>query len=241
MSAVRPLDAERHHAVRIDPLAGAAARQFVQVGLSEIALAAADLPLCLAKDAQTGRFNLIALFGLVTPRNLFWQHDAMQLTYLPRAASLTAFRLDAGGVAGLALDEADAALGISGEPLFGADRTPARDLAVWHDALQAVIADVAGAQALVDGYAKQRLIRPLSLLLHHADGHDHAITGLYGLDEEAFAALDDAAVVAMHRADQLAPAAVMTASLAQVERLRQLHNAAGLRPIASFALALAEG
>jgi hypothetical protein len=240
MSQVRPLDGARHHAVRIDPLAGAAARQFVQIGLSEIALAAADAPLCLAKDAQTGRFNLIALFGLVVPRNLFWHGGAMQLTYLPRAASLTAFRLDPAGLAGLALDEADPAVGQQGDALFDSDRTPATRLTALRPALEDVIADVAAAQALVDLYAQHRLIRPLSLVLHHADGDEHAITGLYALDEEALATLDDSTVVAFHRADRLAPAAVMTASLAQVERLRQLHNAAGLRPIATFDLALAD-
>jgi hypothetical protein len=55
MSRIVPLDATRHHAVCIDAMAGAAARQFVQIGLSEIALAAADMPLFLVKDAQTGR------------------------------------------------------------------------------------------------------------------------------------------------------------------------------------------
>lgn len=240
MTRLVALDPARHHAVHVDPVAGAAVRQFCQIGLSEIALAAADMPLFLVKDAQTGRFNLIALFGLIEPRNLFWYNDAMQLTYLPRAASLTAFRLDAGGAAGLALDEADAAVGTRGQALFAADRTPASFLATTHDALNAVVADVAAAQALVDGYAQQRLIRPLSLVLRHADGHEHAIGGLYGLDEDALASLDDATVVAMHRADRLAPAAVIAASHAQVERLRQLHNAAGLRAIEAFTLALAE-
>jgi hypothetical protein len=238
MSRIVPLDATRHHAVCIDAMAGAAARQFVQIGLSEIALAAADMPLFLVKDAQTGRFNLIALFGLIEQRNLFWQHGGMQSTYLPRAASLTAFRLDPAGEGGVGLDEGDPAVGLQGERLFAPDRLPSPFLTTTRTALDSVIADVAAAQALIDGYAQHRLIRPLSLVLRHDDGHEHAITGLYGVDEEGLAALDDATVVALHRADRLAPAAVMAASLAQVERLRQLHNAAQLRPLASFQLAL---
>ena len=104
MSRIVPLDAARHHAVCVDAMAGAAARQFVQIGLSEIALAAADMPLFLVKDGQTGRFNLVALFGLIEQRNLFWQQGGMQSTYLPRAASLTAFRLDPEGLEGVGLD-----------------------------------------------------------------------------------------------------------------------------------------
>lgn len=236
MSRIVPLDAARHHAVCVDTMAGAAARQFVQIGLSEIALAAADMPLLLVKDGQTGRFNLVALFGLIEQRNLFWQQGGMQSTYLPRAASLTAFRINPEGLEGIGLDEADPALSLRGEPLFAADGSATPFLTSIRNALCAVIADVAAAQALIDAYAQLRVIRPLSLVLRHADGHEHAITGLYGLDEEQLAALDDATVVALHRADRLAPAAVMTASLAQVERLKQLHNAAQLRPIASFQL-----
>lgn len=239
MSRIVPLNGARHHAVCIDAMTGAAARQFVQIGLSEIALTAADMPLFLVKDAQTGRFNLVALFGLIEQRNLFWQQGGMQSTYLPRAASLTAFRLDPQGLEGVGLDEADPAVSSRGEPLFGPDRSTTPFLFTVREALDSVIADVAAAQALVDAYAQLRVIQPLSLVLRHADGHEHAITGLYGLDEEGLAALGDATVVAMHRADQLAPAAVMAASLAQVERLKQLHNAAELRAIASFQLTFA--
>ncbi|MEG3088780.1 SapC family protein [Sphingomonas sp. PB4P5] len=240
MTGTVPLNATRHHALRVDAMAGAAARQFVQIGLSEIALAAADMPLCLAKDAQTGRFNLIALFGLVEPRNLFWRNDHLHATYLPRAASLTGFRLHDAGLVGLALDEGDASLGTRGPALFATDHSPLPILTDIRAALDTLVADIAAAQALIDGYARHRLIRPLSLLLRHDDGQEHAVAGLYGLDEEALATLDDATVIAMHRADQLAPAAVMAASLAQVERLRQLHNGSHPRTIASYSLTLGD-
>jgi hypothetical protein len=240
MSRIVLLDSARHHALRVDPMAGAAVRQFVQIGLSEIALTAADMPLCLDKDAQTGRFNLIALFGLIEPRNLFWRDHAMQATYLPRAASLTGFRRDTAGAAALAIDEADASLGARGDALFAGDLSPSPLLIQIGVALDDLVMDIAAAQALVDLYARHRVIRPLSLVLRHDDGQEHAIAGLYALDEEALASLDDATVLALHRADCLAPAAVMTASLAQVERLRQLHNASSPHPIASFRLALAD-
>ncbi|WP_254555531.1 SapC family protein, partial [Salmonella enterica] len=69
------------------------------------------------------------------------------------------------------------------------------------------------------------LIRPLAVSLNKADGSDHDLAGLYTIDEVAMQGLPDAELLALHRADRLAPAAVLTASLAQVERLRQLHNA----------------
>ncbi|WP_033921987.1 SapC family protein [Sphingomonas sp. 37zxx] len=224
MTAIRPLDRTRHAGLCVQPLRGAAARRLAQVGISEIALAAADTPLCLAKDAHTGRFNLIALMGLVEPGNLFSHDGAIGATYVPRAAMLTGFRLDPAGEAGLAVDEDDPSLGPQGEALFDATGTTA-----LADRLRAeldhIIADVAAAQALIDTYARLRLICRLRLNLRFDDNRVHAIEGLYSLAGSALATLDDASIVAMHRAGQLAPAAIITASLSQIERLRQLHNA----------------
>ncbi|WP_230483119.1 SapC family protein [Sphingomonas sp. Leaf21] len=219
-----PLSASAHAALRYDRHAAGAGRRFARLGLSEIAFAAADMPLCLAKDGQTGRFNLIALMSLVEPANLFVFGGGFQATYVPQAVLLGGFRLHGAGVEGLAVDPADPTLGATGEALFdGGVATPLA--ARIRAALDALVADVQAAQSLVDSYAAHHLIRPLSLSVALEGGSGHDLAGLYTIDEAAMRALSDAALGALHRADALAPAAVMTASLAQTERLRQLHNA----------------
>jgi len=261
MTRVRPLDAHRHRAWRFDAARAAATRTLVQIGLSEVALAAADMPVCLAKDATTGRFNLVALMGLAGPANLFATATGLAATYMPQAALLAGFRLDPAGVAGLAVDEAtggpvagagpgdrgpgaagfgDGGSGAAGTPLFDADGAPAAVLGDIHAALERLVADVAAAQALVDDHAARRLVRPLRLVLRHADGAEHALDGLYTVGPEALRTLDDTAVVALHRAGRLAPAAVMAASLAQFERLRQLHDATQPHAIASIVVEVEE-
>ncbi|MBJ6122367.1 SapC family protein [Sphingomonas mollis] len=224
MSRIAPLNMADHGALCFDRNAAGATRQIVQLGLSEIAFAAADMPLCLAKDANTGRFDLIALLGLVEPTNLFSFGGHFQATYIPRAALLTGFRLDPNGAAGLAVDVADPTIGTDGEPLF-ADGRPAPLLGHLHQALEQVMADIAAARTLIARYAAKRLVRPLILSVRKADGRDHDIAGLYTIDEPAMRALPDDEVVALHRADALAPSTILSASLAQIERLRQLHNA----------------
>lgn len=231
MSTIHPLDPTRHATMRYDAAAGGAARRIVTLGRSEIALTAADAPLCFAKDAATGRFDLVALVGLAAPANLFVTPAGLHATYQPRAAALSAFRLDRAGVSGLAVDEGDAAIGDRGVPLFAA-RDDIRA------ALEHLLGDVAAARALAEGYAARGLLRPLHLSLTLGDGREEELDGLYIVDEDALATLDDTSVVAMHRDDDLAPAAVMAASLAQVERLRQLHNARHAPPITSFRLAI---
>ncbi|WP_294203938.1 SapC family protein [uncultured Sphingomonas sp.] len=223
MTGIVPLSALAHARLRFDRRAAGATRRFARIGLSEIAYAAADMPLCLAKDGQTGRFNLIALMSLVEPANLFVFGGGFQATYVPRAALLGGFRLDARGATGLAVDPTDPSLGENGEALFDGDY-PAPLLANVAQGLERLVADISAAQALVDDWAEYRLIRPLALSLTRDDGTVHDLAGLYTIDEAAMEALPDADVLALHRADRLAPAAILTASLAQVERLRQLHN-----------------
>ncbi|WP_341207041.1 SapC family protein [uncultured Sphingomonas sp.] len=235
MTRLRALDPARHGALRLDRARGAAARRLVPVGRSEIALAAADMPLLLAKDGQTGRFELVALVGLVEPVNLFVSPAGYHATSQPQAAGLTALRLDPEGADGLAVDEADASLGAAGEALFEYGRAEH-----WRRALEAALADVTAGRALAEGYARRGVLRPLSVTLTMADGHEQMLDGLYGIAEAALAELADADVVAMHRADELAPATVLTASLAQVERLRQLHNARFSGQIAAIGLGIAD-
>jgi hypothetical protein len=230
MSALVALDPRRHAAMRFDPAAAAAGagagQRIAQLGLSELALAAADMPLCLAKEAQTGRFNPVALMGLAAPRNLFVAGGRFHATYLPRALLLGAFRLDPAGAGGLAVDEAEPALRGDGTTLIAAGATTALVDEV-RGGLERLVADVAAARALADALAAHRLLRPLGLTLRLDDGAEHRLDGLYTIDEDALHALDEAAVVTLHRGGQLAAAAVIAASLAQLERLRQLHDASG--------------
>lgn len=240
MSRVEPLDPAKHDALRFDHTVVGPARRIVQIGLSENPLVAADMPVCLAKDSGTGKFNLVALVGLVDPANLFVHDRHFNATYCPRALQLTGFRLDGDGAAGLAIDTGDPAIGTTGGPLFkdGAPTPLATGIAA---ALGQLVSDIGAARDLVDGYAELRLIRPLHLVLKDDDGEDHAIDGLYTIGAEPLMGLSDGAVVRLHRSGALGSAALLTASLAQVERLCQLNNARGGRQLQIARLAADDG
>jgi len=226
MSTVRALRRADHATLCFDRTVVGAEQRVVQIGLSELVFAAADMPLCLAKDASTGRFNLVALVGLVGPVNLFVHDRRFHATYCPRALQLSAFRLDQNGVAGLAIVDDDPAIGTSGDPLF-LDAEPSPLLTDVATALKGLVADIGAARDLVDGYAADNLIRPLNLVLQGTDSREHVIDGLYTIGTEALMRLPNDEVVRLHRSGALGWAGVLTASLAQVERLCQLHNAAG--------------
>lgn len=240
MSRVRPLSRAEHGTLHFDRTVVGPAQCLVQVGLSELALAVADMPLCLAKDANTGRFNLVALVGLIEPINVFVHDRRFHATYCPRALQLTGFRLDRDGVAGLAVVDGDPAIGSAGDPLFQ-NGEPAPFLPGIAAALEHLVSDIEAARDLVDGYAALRLIRPLHLVLQSDDGKEHVIDGLYTIGTEALMQLPDDAVLRLHRSGALASAAVLSASLAQVERLCQLHNAGGRQRLRITRLAPDDG
>jgi len=240
MSRVVALNAARHGSLRVLPQGDGANRRFALLGKSELALAAADFPLCLAKDAETGRFNLIALFSLIEARNLFWQGAAWHATYLPRSAATAPFLLDPAGVCGLAIDEGSAAIATAGTPLFLERDQPSDYLIDTQRLLNEVVDDVVQAQAMVDCFVTHRLVRPLTLIFREEEGREQELAGLYTIGDETLRSLGNEAVLDLHHSDWLGPAAIISASLAQIERLRQLHNATSERQLVSYALKVEE-
>jgi hypothetical protein len=230
MTNIAALDGVRHAALRLDPTPDVSRLRYAMLGLSELAVACADFPICLAKDAQTGRFNLITLFSLAEPRNLFWLAGRWQGTYLPQAAMTAPFLLDASAELGLAIDEDSPRLGGEGNPLFE-DGHPTQAVSEARARLQRLMSDIADAQVMVDRFAELRLVRPLTLVLERKNGTKHPIEGLYSLGSRALAELRDDVVVNLYRLGYIAAASLMRASLNQMERLRQLHDTSSSEPL----------
>jgi hypothetical protein len=240
MTKIAVLDLARHAALRLHPTPDLSGLRYAMLGLSELPVACADFPICLAKDAHTGRFNLITLFSLDEPRNLFWLAQRWQATYLPQSAMTAPFLLQADTELGLAIDEDSPRLGREGIPLFEADGRPTEMLSETRARLQRVTGDVANAQVMVDRFAGLQLIRPLTVLLTRENGTRHLIEGLYSLGCDALAALSDDAIVDLYRVGYVAAASLMRASLNQMERLRQLHNRSGTEPFIDMKVQVSE-
>jgi hypothetical protein len=240
MTRITALHRARHASVQLRNSTGASKLRFALLGRSELMLACADFPICLAKEASTGRFNLIALLSLIEPRNLFCPGEKWHSTYLPEATTTAPFWLDPTSKHGLAVDEDSVALNAGGTQLFGSDGRPTDALHKISDRLKRITGDIADAQRMVDDFAHRKLIRPLQLILRLDDGREHQIDGLYTLGTRALAELADDSVVELYRSGNLAAAAIMNASLSQIERLRQLHNASGAQPITSARVTIEE-
>lgn len=240
---IMPLTAQRHGAVTIgprpDPAYGARHNHAV-LGLSEIAQAANDYPVVLIKDGETGAFSMAALFGFAPGQNAFVVDGGWRATWVPGTMLRYPFYRDEAAPHGLAVDEDCALLGLAGgEALFSGGEPTGFTLRIA-EIIGALVEDIVAAQAMARTLVSHALVRPLTLVLTGADGHENQIDGLYGISQQALDELDDEAVVALHRAGALRAANVMAASLGQMERVRQLHDHASPQPLARMVYAVAE-
>lgn len=216
-------------------MAYGAGQHYAVLGLSEIGLAAADYPLCLMKDADTGRFTVAALLGFAPGRNLFVVDGRWLATWVPGTLLRYPFYQDETAPHGLAIDIASRLLSrTTGEPLFEAGVPTAR-VGQIAGSIAALVADVGAAQGLIAALLDARLVRPLELVLTGADGRENEIDGVYSISVDALAELEDGQVLALHHGGYLGPAHGIAASLAQLERLRQLSDHQGGSPIAHLA------
>lgn len=239
--AIIPLSAARHGKTRVRPrpdTAYGAQHNHAVLGLSEIQLAGADYPLLLLKDEQTGAFSIVALFGFQPGSNLYVVDSHWLATWVPGVMLRYPFYHDETAPHGLAIDEASQLLDDAlGEPLFNNGEPTAFTRSVAQT-LAALIADVAAAKTLAEALAAHGVLRPLALVLTEADGHEHQIEGLYAVSQAALDTLADDAVLNLHHQGQLSAAAVLAASLAQLERLRQLHDHRASNPGLNMAYAV---
>jgi len=204
-------------------------------------LAAADYPLVLMKHADTGRFNVVALFGFSSGRNLYVTESHWQATYIPQNTLRFPFMASDAGVLGLAIDERSELIDApTGHRLFNETGRPTDYTLQIARTLQWLRQDFEAMQRLVEELVQLALVRPLTLLLRLDDGAESQIEGLYSISDQALTSLADRDVLALHRKGFLRVTSVLAASLVQLNRLQQLHNAESPRRIANIAMSMRE-
>ncbi len=232
-------DPERHRDARLMPgidLAAFAAAHHVKLGLSEISDAAADYPLAFLKDATTGQFRLVAVLGLVPGANAYLHGDFWQAVYLPQEVVTAPFTI-AGPDQDLCINEGSALVSTDvGEALFDSEGQEAAPLLRARALLNELAQSRAAADGLIASLLELALVRPVSITVQRDAVPDEAIEGLYTVSPLLLAGLDSAALIDLHRRDFLGPAYVITQSLAQFNRIRQLHNLRSSRPISAIKL-----
>ena len=256
MTALVALDPKFHHTCYLLPEQAqrhAAGLQLIPLVPAELSYVAAQQPIVLTKQADSGQFVLAALNGFVSGENLLFAEHSQQWQglYLPLQLQRQPFFLaqhqvlalqpaDADGAAKdssrqytLCIDPASPALGQQdiGAPLpAGAQRLwlpDGSDSEPFRQAKGVLTELLQGEQQraqLIEQLLQLQLIQPLALDINFADHSSLRLQGLYCIDQQRLAALAPDAIVRLHQAGWLPAIYSIIGSMTQLYRLIDLKN-----------------
>lgn len=184
------LTRQDHAGLRIDPLRAlqsAAAVHLVPLVQSEIRRIAAEFPVFLAKDGQTGQFYPAALLGLAPGENLFWDGQRLDADAVPLNLLRLPFFIAGDDAARSVCIDADspALAGEGGQAIVDAAGQDTPYMRSIQAILHQLVADQAPTRGLVDRLVAARCVMPAQLDLTFADGSTARLDGLYTVDERA--------------------------------------------------------
>jgi len=230
MTQIATLNSEVHRSLRVDARASAAygdSQRFVQVIAGEFPQLVVHYPILLSKDARTGQLLCGVLLGYDEGENLFLEDWRQRRAYRPLSLQRVPFCAHGRD---LAIDLDHPRVGVeAGEPLFTDDGRPSRYLQSVMQAFRFLQPGMRATRTFVCRLLELKLIEPIDLEVEFDDGSKRDGVGLYTIDQGALAALDDAAVVQLHRSGYLRLIDFMVASLKQLPVLISRKNARLLR------------
>lgn len=171
---------------------------------AEMGMAAASMPLALVKRGRPARWELVAVCGLHSDRNLFVDGQGRWLgQYRPQSLNHWPFSMMrlSGRDQALLLFDRDSGLlreDGTGEPFFDDEGKPSSVLAQMLEQLKQVEARKGATEAAIQALASAGLLTPWPETVVEQTGL--TIEGLHCVDERALAALDDTAFMALRRA-----------------------------------------
>lgn len=223
-----------HHDLRVITRGGAQfgdAVNQVMVFPTEFEAVMRDFPIVLRPDPE-GRLRPVALLGLARDENLFldleggWRSAAIPALLQRGPFSIAAPQHGEGEpLIRVDLDHPRVSRE-EGEPVFLPHGGNTRYLERVMDALRAIYLGTPLLDAMAEAFAEAELLKPVNLELQVAEGEVYAISDAQTIDRARLAALDAAALEALHRAGFLLSAFMIAASLANVQRLVDRKGAA---------------
>ena len=238
MGRLVALDNRIHRALRVAPekvVAQGAKLNMVPVVLSEFLKLCVQYPIVLTKNADTGRFVCVCLFGLARDENLFWRDGQWDAIYTPLHIARQPFFAGAGesnqagkadGEFVLCIDaENDSLQQESGDRIFDAEGNETPYLQRAKAILSALLTGEAETQRFIDKLLALNLLQPMRLDIEYANRQSLRVEGIFTVDEERMKSLPSQSLVELHSLHYLGPIYTMLASLGHVYSLINRKNA----------------
>ena len=231
MSNFEVLDPKQHQSLRVNTQPGAAFGDDVMSAMAfpfEFRTLQAEYPILFRKDAQTGQFYALVLFGLEPTENLYLEADLWQARNLPLSARRAPFLItERKALDGQQPPELLVSIDLDhprthhpeGELVFNEDGSNSALLDSTIQCLGDIHAGHEQTQHYFDTLSALNLITPMSLEIPLDEPLE--LTGFYGIDEDQLAALGDADLKQLQAASCLEPTYMAIASLSQLSGLIQ--------------------
>lgn len=233
MNPITQLDVRRHQSMKIDPnrvTEHAADQRMMPIVISEFQNCAIHFPIIVTKNADSGAFVCVALFGFDAGENLFWKQARWDALYTPLNIRRQPFSL---GVHTeqetnnyvLCIDEQSPSVNHEeGVPLFTSEGQASDYLKQAQGVLQDLLRGEAESKLFVDELVALDLLAPLSFDITFKNDQSQSIGGAYTISEEKMAQLSDAQILRLHKSGYLGLIFTMFVSLGQLYPLIERKN-----------------
>ena len=207
---------------------------YSHVFISEFRDVQAHYPIFFQKNAQTGQFEAIALFGLAGEENLFLTDAGWQANYLPLSIQRRPFLIgfQENTEDGVVSEEPVIHIDLDsprisynqGEAVFLPQGGQSPYLQQMAATLMAIHEGHQQTQAFIETLQQHELIESVEIKVTLDDGSQHAMNFLYTLNEEKVDLLSDQIIADLHRLGYLKAIHMILASMPNMSNLIALKN-----------------
>lgn len=227
-----PVKQEQHKNLKLTKqrdLSHVANQHIVPVTAAEYAQASASFPIVLVKNADSPHYRSIAMLGLESGENLYYQADKWSGLSVPQSIGMVPFAI---GVDPEKENTLTACIDIDSEfvgedkdlSLYDADGKESEVLTNVQKALSRLYENEKMTENFIKELEDNELLQEVELNINLANGEKKKLVGLFTIDGEKVKTLPDDKIVDFHKRGLFVPIYAMLGSLGQVNRLVQLRN-----------------
>lgn len=191
-----------------------------------------EYPIFFQKDASTGEFQAVAIFGFGQNQNLFLNEHGWQAKYIPavmeREPFLIGFQQERGSAEATPVIHIDMnnprVSWVEGEPIFLEHGGNSAYIENISRILMSIHDGLAVSKEMFSAFLALDLIEPFVLDIEFNNSVKYQSSAYYTINQERFFSLDEASLGQLHRQGYLHFAYMVLASLGNIRKLIDICN-----------------
>jgi hypothetical protein len=221
-----PVRKEQHQNLKLASkrdLAHVAGQHIVSLTAAEYAQASSSFPIVLVKNPDSPRYRSVAMLGLESGENLFYNDAKWSGLSLPQNVGMAPFALgldpDKENTLTACVDIDSALVGEDKDlALFEEDGKESELLTNVQNSLGRLYENEKMTENFVKELEDNDLLQELELNIDFMSGEKKKLTGIFTVNEDKVKALDEAKILDFHKRGIFVPIYAMLGSLGQINR-----------------------